>query len=215
MVRRGLRAGAGALVLVLSALVLACGGASTAGTKGGLQLTPVGGDATQAAVGAANAAWVEWKENAGKFLDRDFFDCYELNGVPRPPNTPVPDPSGHSRARRGCDEALAAIEKALPDYRRFVADLEKAKVDAASPFKPQFDMVVKARKDRLEWATASVAAWKRNDRDALQTLRLQIPQLATQEAAALGVVFTGATPEPRPTLDFIPGVPTRTPAPSR
>jgi hypothetical protein len=206
---------AATLLLGASAVFwLACGGASTAGTKGGLQLTPVG-DRTQAAVLAAIESWGAWKEAGGKFLDRDFFDCYELNNVPRPAVTPIPDPSGHSRARRGCDEALAAIEKALPDYRRFVGDLEKVDVDSGSPFKPAFDTVVKAREERLKWAEASVAAWKKNDTEALQTLRRQVPELAGLEAVALGIDFGGVTPVPRPTLDFIPGVATSTPPPAR
>jgi hypothetical protein len=204
----------GALCLGMAgALLLACGGASTAGTKGGLQLTPVG-DRTQAAVQAAIEDWGAWKEAGGKFLDRDFFDCYELNDVPRPAVTPVPDPSGHSRARRGCDEALAALEKALPDYRRFVDDLEDLDIDSESPFKEAFDAVVKAREERLAWAEASVAAWKKNDTEALQTLRRLAPELAALEAAALGVTFTNVTPVPRPTLDHIPGVPTPTPRPA-
>ena len=208
--------GAAGLVLGVAAAVwVSCGGPSTAGTKGGLQLTPVG-DATQAVVVAANEAWGEWKEAGGKFLDRDFFDCYELNNVPRPPVTPIPDPSGHTRARRGCSDALGAIEKALPDYARFVDQLKTVKIDSGSPFKPQFDTLVKARTDRLAWAQATVAAWKLNNTDALQALRLQIPDFVVLESAALGVDITNVgTPVPRPTLDYIPGVPTATPTPPR
>lgn len=188
-------------------IAIACGGPSTAGT--GPTLPPA--DSLGEAIAVSNNEWLLWKDGPGKFLDRDFFDCFELNGVPRPLVTPAPDPSGHSRARAGCDEALAAIEQAVPDYLRLANSARLILVsDAASPYKAQYDALQKARADRAAWAQAAVEAWKRNDTDALQTQRRKVPELAQLEALAFGVNPASVTPVALPTLDFIPGVPTPT-----
>ncbi len=80
-----------------------------------------------------------------------------------------------------------------------------------SPHQEQFDALVSARSQRGDWAQATVAAWKKKDNASLELMRRKVPELAELEARALGVDPTGARPAPFPTLDYIPGVPTRTP----
>jgi hypothetical protein len=200
---------AAALIFGLTACVCAaCGGGSV-----GAKATPTPFDPEAlAAITRLNQAWADFKDGPGQFLDRDFFDCYQLNNVPLP-SVPTPeDPSGHSRGRRDCTEALQAVVAALPQYDQMAADAKAVTVPATSPQRAQFEAVVKARTARADWAHAVAAAFQANDTDKLQTLRRQIPEIEALESAALGIDLSKVgTPAPRPTLPYIPGVPTATP----
>ena len=178
------------MLTATACIAAACGGASTVG-----QPTFAPEPDIERAISENNAVWADWKEAGGKFLERDFFDCYEINGVPRPSVTPVPDPSGHSRSRRGCQEAVDAIEKALPEYEK-LAQVAKVEVPAASPRRLQYEALLQARTQRLQWAKDIVAAWKKQDEPRLKQLQAQTPDLIRLEAAALGIPGALASPTP-------------------
>jgi hypothetical protein len=212
MLKRRRAPGAAAFLLGLAA----CAGAACGGGAGP-RATPTPFDPEAlAAIGRLNQAWSDFKDGPGRFLDRDFFDCYQLNNVPLP-TVPTPeDPSGHSRGRRDCTEAIQAVVAALPQYDQLAAAARSVTVAAGSPQKAQFEAVLQARTARADWAHAVAAAFQAADTDQLQALRRQIPALEALESAALGIDLSKVgTPAPRPTLPYIPGVPTPTPTPRR
>jgi hypothetical protein len=191
---------------LIAVLSIACGGVSNFVP----QPTPLPQDP---GIVAANDAWNQWKLGPGQYLDQDFLNCYELNDIPIPDATPLPDPSGHSRARRFCSEAIQAVIDATPDYERFATTASQLTRPQPENLQAQFDAVLRARFERLQWAKDLAVAYKNNDTATLQTLRQQIPALANLELLAVGIdVSKLPTPAARPTLPYIPGIPTPTPA---
>jgi hypothetical protein len=199
------------LLGALCCICVACGGKSTVGSRA----TPrVINDAETYKLITQNLAdWAEWKQGDGLYIDRDFLNCYELNGIPIPVATPLPDPSGHSRARRFCAEAEQAVIGQIPAFERLAAAVTAATVPDNSDQKSRFDDLVKARTERLKWAHAVEAAYKANDQQTLGLLLKQIASLESLEVKASSGVDTATLPTPgvRPTVPFIPGVPTSTP----
>ncbi len=105
-----------------------------------------------------NQSWTDWKQGEGLYVDRDFLNCYQLNGLPTPAVQPVDDPSGHSRARRDCGVSEQEVIAAIPAYQRLAAPVTGVTVSDTSDQKAQFDAVVKARTARLTWAMNVQAA---------------------------------------------------------
>lgn len=161
-------------------LCAACGGVSTAGGP-----TPVNDAGLFQLIQANTSAWIEWKQGPGLYVDRDFFECFEISGAPRPLVTPVPDPSGHSRARRGCDEAIGAVEQALDKWEDLADELRTVTVIDGSANQPRFIALRDARLGRVQWAKDVVAAWKKQDIETLRLLHRRLQDIVQLENKAL------------------------------
>ncbi len=156
--------------LVLLALGAACGGKSTAGK------------APDPAIVNFQSAVLVFQEQvvaAGiPDVDRDLAFCLGP-ADPAPVATPVPDPSGHSRARIPCPDAAARVVLVLPRYKEMVAGLDKlTPADIKEPrVKASLEALKKAHEARLQlYEDAATAAAKR-DEPGLARLRSRYDEI--------------------------------------
>jgi hypothetical protein len=175
------RSRAAVLLAGLTATALACGGVSTQVDRDRIAEQ---NRILEDTIESSTDAWVEWRDSGGKFVEIDFINCYEINNVPRPAVEPPEDPSGHSRSRRGCDQAVAQVKEAMPDFER-LAVVPDVSVPEDSPLQAEYDSLKEARSARLKWARDIIDAWQTQDMPALRDLIRRASAIARLESQAI------------------------------
>jgi len=113
-------------------------------------------------------------------VDRAYAFCLGPND-PRPISTPVPDPSGHSRAQEPCQSAASIVAQVLPAYESAVTTFEAG---SGAPLRDKRletarAAILKLHKVRLQAYRDIVTAAGRNDIQALAALRGRYTEIAT------------------------------------
>ena len=111
-------------------------------------------------------------------VDRAYAFCLGPDD-PRPISTPIPDPSGHSRAQELCQNAASMVAQVLPGYESTVTAFE----GSGQPMKDKRletarAAVLKLHKARLLAYKDIVTAAGRNDLQALAALRGRYTEIA-------------------------------------
>jgi hypothetical protein len=135
------------------------------------------------AMATDNLTWTEWRRGEGRYIVQDFVNCYEVNGLPKPPLRPeqYDDGIGHSRPRQYCEDAVERLEKALPRFQEFVSRIGTITTIEGSQYTDQLAALQAVRRDRLEWAREVVAKWDAQDMKRLQELLLADQPLKVRE----------------------------------
>ncbi len=141
-------------------------------------------------------SWSQEYANAGfRTLDRDYRFCLGPNDPPQPPSTP--DPSGHTRARIPCADAVRNIEPKIPQYQTLIDELAKLGQGSVDP------RVNAAESAQMAWHTGEIALYRdavdalhKGDPQALVDVRQRYIKLADLETAAIQAI-EGLTQHPK------------------
>ncbi len=156
-------------------LLAACGG------KAAVKPPPMTPRAYQVAIDA----WSQSYHDSGiPILDRDYAFCLGPNDPIPPPSTP--DPSGHTRARIPCGQAIQNIEPRVPDYAKMIDQLKGLSQGAVD------QRIINAESAYVAWHSATlqlyqdaVAALQRGDQQAMSDLRLRYNNIDALQTAAI------------------------------
>ena len=155
---------------LILALLSACGGKSSAGQPQdttGFAVAYASLDSAQKDIGIAD-------------VDRAYAFCLGPND-PRPISTPIPDPSGHSRAQVPCPDAAKLVTKALPAYQEAVNSFQANSAQDVKDKRMENARaaILKLHQSRLQAYQDIAAASNRNDLDALAALRVRYSEIAS------------------------------------
>jgi len=112
--------------------------------------------------------------------DRAFAFCAGPND-PKPANTPVPDPSGHSRGQVSCLEAASGAASKLPAYRDIITKFESSTATPTrdSRINSARNAILKAHKAREQLYQDAAAAVAKSDANAAASLPVRYKEINT------------------------------------
>ena len=183
------------IVLLLAVLATSCGGKVIKEFPPTPTVVPTPADVDALTYETKVEKWLsDWKDAAFPSLDRDYVNCAGPDDPPIPPTTP--DPSGHSRARIPCSNAIAAIDKALPQYRSLVDQLHDLGGDRSSDARVRAAQaaLLDLNTKRLAFYEEAADASHHGDEKRVAALRVRYQDLATLDLTSVRAIQALSAP---------------------